>query len=287
MANSLPKIGIIGYGFVGQAVAYGFSSAQIRIFDKYIEGFNSFEEVASQSEFIFICLPSPIKSDESGIDLSIIEDSIAKLVKFTNQTDKIVVIKSTVIPGTTLKLCQEYPETHFVFNPEFLTEANFLQDFVKADRTIIGALNDQTSLRVVELYRSIFPNMPIFQTDPTTAEMVKYMANCFLATKVTFANVMFDLCQSLGIQYDEVKRMVVADHRIYDSHLNITGERGFGGKCLPKDLLAIRALAREKGANMALLDTIWQLNLKTRHVRDWEEIPFVVSIVKTKKSSDI
>lgn len=119
--------------------------------------------------------------------------------------------------------------------------------------------------------------MPMFQTDPTTAEMVKYMANCYLASKVIFANEMFDICQSLGIKYEEVKKLVVADHRIFDSHLDVTTARGFGGKCFPKDLLALRAMAREKGIDTSFLDIVWKKNLAIRKTRDWEEIPGAVT----------
>lgn len=282
------KLGIIGYGIVGQAMAYGFSQPEIKnkyeikYYDKYKET-ASLEEVVAGSEFIFICLPTPMKEDESGIDLSIIEDSIAEISKYTNGTDKIIVIKSTVVPGTTAELEKRYPKSNFAMNPEFLTEANYLEDFVTADRTVIGANNDLTSRRVVALYRQRFPHMKIFQTDSTTAEMVKYMANSFLATKVIFANEMFELCQALGIKYEEVKSMVVADHRIFDSHLNVTTARGFGGKCFPKDVVALIGRAKQLKLDPRLLETVWSVNKKIRKVHDWEEIPFAVEGNHTKK----
>src|SRR3990167_1905988 len=135
MIEFKPKIGIIGYGIVGQALAYGFSTAEIHIYDKFKEGFETMKEVAEKSEFIFICLPTPIKSDESGIDLSIINDAIKKLTVYTNNKQKFIIIKSTVTPGTTAGFIQKYPKSLFAFNPEFLTEANYMQDFVNADRT--------------------------------------------------------------------------------------------------------------------------------------------------------
>lgn len=282
------KLGIIGYGIVGQAMAYGFSQPEIKnkyeikYYDKYKET-AGLEEVVAGSEFIFICLPTPMKEDESGIDLSIIEDSIAEISKYTNGTDKIIVIKSTVVPGTTAELEKKYPKSNFAMNPEFLTEANYLEDFVTADRTVVGANNDLTSRRVVALYRQRFPHMKIFQTDSTTAEMVKYMANSFLATKVIFANEMFELCQALGIKYEEVKSMVVADHRIFDSHLDVTTARGFGGKCFPKDVVALIGRAKQLKLDPKLLATVWSVNKKIRKVHDWEEIPFAVEGNHTKK----
>ncbi len=275
-------LGIIGYGIVGQALSYGFSQPEIkdeyeiRFYDKYKET-ESLKSVVAASEFIVSCLPTPMKDDESGIDLSIIEESIKEISQYTNHTEKIIVIKSTVAPGTTASLEKKYPESHFAMNPEFLTEANFLEDFVNADRNIIGANNDLTSRRLVALYKQRFPTTKIFQTDTTTAEMVKYMANTFLATKVIFANEMYGICQALGIKYEEVKSMVVGDHRIFDSHLDVTTSRGFGGKCFPKDIVALIGRAKELKIDTTLLETIWNINKKIRKIKDWEEIPFAVA----------
>lgn len=270
------QIGIIGYGIVGQAVEYGFKGEDIYIYDKF-KNYLSLPEVCQKSEFIFVSVPTPIMSDESGIDLSIVEEVVGQIAKEVEGTDKIVILKSTIVPGTTAGFAKKYPKVNFCFNPEFLTEANFLEDFVKSDRCVVGATNDLVSRRVISLYRKHFPQMPMFQTDPTTAEMVKYMANCYLASKVIFANEMFDISEKLGIKYEEVKKMVVADHRIFDSHLDVTTTRGFGGKCFPKDLLALRAMAKEKGVDTEMLDTVWEKNLKIRKVHDWDEIPGAVT----------
>ena len=128
------------------------------------------------------------------------------------------------------------------------------------------------------------PSIPIYYTDFTTAEMVKYMANCYLATKVIFANEMYDIAEALGIKYEEVKKMVVADSRIKDSHLDVTTQRGFGGKCFPKDLLALRAMAKSLKVDTGILDAVWKKNLKVRKNRDWEEIPFAVSAAFGRKT---
>ena len=275
------SLGIIGYGIVGQAVAYGFSQPEIKdkysikFYDKYKES-TPLEEVIKDSEFIFICLPTPMKSDESGIDLSIIEEMVSEITPLTDNTDKIIVIKSTVVPGTTAKFEKKYPKTHFAFNPEFLREASYLEDFINSDRNIVGASNDLVSRRVVSLYKQRFPKTPVFQTDPTTAEMVKYMANTYLALKVTFANQLFELCQALGIKYEEVKELVTSDKRIFDSHLDVTTQKGFGGKCFPKDTVALLGLARDLSVDLSLLEKMWEINKKIRKVHDWEEIPFAV-----------
>lgn len=282
------NIGIVGYGFVGQAVANGFNIAsggkdKILYFDKYKES-TSLEEVIKFSEFIFVCLPTPMKADESGIDLSIVEDMIPQIAHLTDNTDKIIIIKSTVTPGTTASFEKKYPKTNFCFNPEFLREASFLEDFLNADRTVVGSNNDLVSRRVAVIYKQRFPKTKIYQTDPTTAETVKYFANAFLSTKVTFANFFYDYCQKMGIKYEEVKKMAAADSRIVDAHLDVTTQRGFGGKCFPKDLVAIMGEFKKAGVDSSLLKTVWEYNKKKRKVHDWEEIPFVVgSESKLKK----
>ncbi len=281
-------LGIVGYGFVGQAVANGFQVASggkdtIRYYDKYKDTL-SLEEVVTKSEFIFVGLPTPMKEDESGIDLTIIKDVVAEICKYTDGTDKIVILKSTITPGTTASLEKAHPNTKFCFNPEFLTEANFLEDFINADRTVVGASNDLVSRRVAVIYRQRFPKTQIFQTDPTTAEAVKYFANAYLSLKVTFANYFYDYCQKVGIKYEEVKAMAAKDPRIVDSHLDVTTNRGFGGKCFPKDLVALLGEFKKADVDASLLETMWEYNKKIRKIHDWEEIPFVTSSeLKTKK----
>ncbi len=282
------NLGIIGYGFVGQAVANGFKIASnnkdtIRWYDKYKEGL-SLEEVVKKSDFIFVALPTPMKIDETGIELTIFEDMIPKITKYTDHTDKIIIIKSTVTPGTTSKFEKAFPDSKFCFNPEFLTEANYLEDFLTAERTVLGANTDYISRSVAIIFRQRFPKTKIFLTDPTTAETVKYFANAFLSLKVTFANYFYDYCQKLGIKYEEVKKMAAIDPRIGDQHLEVTTQRGFGGKCFPKDLIAITGEFKKLGVDASLLEIIWEYNKKIRKVHDWEEIPFAVgSTPKPKK----
>jgi UDPglucose 6-dehydrogenase len=273
------KIGIVGYGFVGKAVEYGFKEGnEIYIYDKFMPML-PLAEVVEKSEVIFIGVPTPMSRAYTKIDLSIVNEVTAETVKLAKKLKKkpIIVLKSTIVPGTTRRLIKELKYPRIAFNPEFLTEANYLEDFVNADRIVIGADNNEVKQWVVDLYRATFPKTPIFETDPTTAEVVKYMANTYLATKVIFANEMADLCEKLGVRYDEMKKMVVADHRIYDSHLDITATKGFGGKCFPKDTVALLGLAKELGVDLAVINASWKKNLKIRKVRDWEQIEGAVS----------
>lgn len=275
----MADIGVIGWGVVGQAVGRGFETKGHKVFwyDKYKKGSDSIDKVIRESEFLFLCLPTPMTPDESGIDLLVMNQAVAKVAPKISGTDKILVIKSTVVPGTTFSFKKKYPNVNFAMNPEFLTEANALGDFLKPDRTVIGAFTQSVSARLAGLYQDLYgPGSKIFITDPTTAEMVKYMSNALLATKVIFANEMYDLCTALGIKYEEVKDMVAADSRIGPSHLNVTTLRGFGGKCFPKDIVALIGFAKDNKVDSSLLNAVWKKNLKIRKVRDWEEIDSAV-----------
>lgn len=291
LQDVMANIGIVGWGVVGRAVGQGFETRKenkVRWFSKS-EGPFTPDEVVSESEFLFVCVPTPMFSDHSGIDLSIVKEVVDFIAPKIQGTDKILTIKSTVVPGTTFSFKKKYPNVHFAMNPEFLTEANALGDFLKPDRTVIGAFTQSVSARLAGLYQDLYgPGSKIFLTDPTTAEMVKYMSNAHLANKVIFANEMYDLCTALGIKYEEVKDMVAADPRIGPSHLNVTTVRGFGGKCFPKDLVALMGFAKDVKVDHSLLKTVWEKNLRIRKIRDWEEIKGAVNKkagkVKTKSS---
>src|SRR3989344_2895830 len=160
------NIGIIGYGFVGKAIEYGFKVPGniIKIYDKYKET-DSFEEVVDSSDFIFVALPTPFKEKEMKIDLGIMDENIEKIAQRVKGKKKIIIIKSTVVPGTTSNYSRKYPDCLFCANPEFLTEANYLADFIGSERRIIGADNDQVRRDVIGLYMDRFPDAKIFGTD--------------------------------------------------------------------------------------------------------------------------
>lgn len=272
------NIGIIGYGFVGKAVEYGFGIApivphEIYIYDKYKEGLEDLDTVLDKSEVIFICLPTPFDDEELEIDLTIMDDMIEEIVPKIEDKGKVLVIKSTVVPGTTRSYSQMYDHcVPFVFNPEFLTEANYLNDFVEPDRIVVGADNDWARQKVIDLYRSIDPDTPIYTMSPTAAEIVKYQSNVLMATKVVVSNVFYDMCEVSNVEYNDVKEAVGADHRIGPSHLNVTSERGFGGKCFPKDLGAFIGECRRDNVDCKLLEEVYEYNLRIRRVQDWKEI---------------
>ena len=306
----MSNIGVVGYGRVGHAVAYGFGDShneygfkgihKVLAYDKYPKDpkeVTSLEDVVENSEFVFVILPTPFKEIKKPLhrklvdyiltrteesypifDLSIMDENIEQITKMTNGTDKIVVIKSTVLPGTTRNYAKKYPKTNFCSNPEFLREDTYLMDFVNADRHVIGADNVDAGLRVTQLYRERFPKTPIIRVNSSTAETGKYACNLFLATKVIFANVMKEVCEKDGADWEQVRRIMVADSRIGKSHLIVPGpdgDRGFGGKCFPKDLLAFIYHIKKHGLDASLFEKIWKINLRVRKNKDWEDIPWV------------
>jgi UDPglucose 6-dehydrogenase len=155
-----------------------------------------------------------------------------------------------------------------------LTEANSFDDFKNQTRIIIGGPRPATG-KVKQMFRRAFPQIPIIKTGSNTAEMVKYFTNCFLATKVIFANEMHAICQAKDIDYDKVTEYALYDSRIGSSHLSVPGpdgDFGFGGHCFPKDLNAMIYLARILNIDSLLLDTVDKKNNQLRSDRDWENM---------------
>jgi UDPglucose 6-dehydrogenase len=285
------NIGVIGWGFVGRATGLGFgTSTQNKVFwyDKFKESQNTLAEVIKDSDFIFICVPTPIFSDYSGMDMSIVEGVIDEVAPKIAGTDKILILKSTSLPGTIKKMSAKYSEVNFVMNPEFLTQKNANVDFLKPYRTVIGCDNSDVGLRVQKLYETILPkDQPYYVISTVSAEVAKYMSNIILASKVLLANEFYDLAQKVGANYLEVRDVVEADPRI-GKHLGVPGpdgDRGFGGACFPKDTIGILGIAEKLGVDMSALDAIWKKNLKIRKNRDWEEMPQAFRRAKGAPSS--
>ncbi len=251
----MKSVGIIGVGMVGGAMQRYYLEKGITpfVFDKY-KNLGSMEEV-NKAEVIFVCVPTPFDSAK-GFDLSYVE---AAMNQITGQ--KIVVIRSTVLPGTTERLQTMYPQHKVLFNPEFLTQSTADQDMKFPDRQIMGftAQSFHVALDVLQL----LPLAPFERTVPATvAEVVKYYGNTWFSTKVTFANQMYDLCSKIGVTYDQVMECVAPDRRIGRSHLEVMhgGYRGYGGACLPKDTRALIQYAEQMGVNLKLLKTVEEIN---------------------------
>ncbi len=273
------NIGIIGYGYVGSATGEGFSSNNnnnIFWFDKFKKSPDTLDEVIKKSNYIFICVPTPIFSDYSGMDMGVVEGVVDQIAPKIKGTDKIIIIKSTSLPGFTKRMSEKYSGVNFVMNPEFLTQERAKADFMKPYRTVIGAETQDLGQEIIDLYKTILPpDQKYFITDTTSAEVIKYMSNLVLASKVILGNEFYALSRKVGANYLDVQAAVQADPRI-GSHLGAPGpdgDMGFGGACFPKDTIGILGIAKKLKVDMSVLEAVWKKNLKVRKHRDWEELP--------------
>ena len=185
-----------------------------------------------------------------------------------------IVLKSTVSPGTTEKWNTEFSFLQIVFNPEFLTEANAVSDFENQNRIILGGPRPQTT-KLKQIYSKVFPKAHIIKTNSTHAEMVKYLTNSFLATKVSFANEIYQICEKLKVDYDKVVEYATLDDRLGKTHWQVPGpdgDFGFGGHCLPKDLSALIHIAMKLDVDINVLNAVEEANDVVRKNRDWENM---------------
>lgn len=259
------KIGIVGYGFVGKAVDYGFNrDIEKIIIDPKLD--TSISNLKPHNpEFIFICVPTPMNSDGDQ-DSSIIEKVLTEINK--DYSESVVIVKSTVLPSIIEKLSKSHK--HFVYNPEFLREKTANEDFVNADSLILGGEQDDLK-RVAELYsnHSDCKIVEVHETDVISASLVKYSINTFLASKVIFFNQLHDIYQALNpdIKWDEFITMINSDNRIGESHMNVPGHDGrlgFGGACFPKDTTALLSLSKDIGKEFSLLKEVIRINNNIR-----------------------
>ena len=274
-------IGIIGYGFVGKALHNGLAKKipdlRFKIFD--VKGMvgapDNLFDVATYSDYIFVCVPTPTNFSTLKQDLSIVRKVVRDIVPFTNDTNKVIVIKTTTLPGTTHDLAIEHPYSQFVFNPEFLTEAHFMEDFLNQTRIVLGGYEGARE-RVRRLYFKGWPKAEYYLVSHTEAELIKYGANCCMAVKVAFFNEINEICERMGANFDQVRRGIVSDKRIGPSHSAVPGPdglKGFGGKCFPKDLLALIGEARDElMLNLHVMPGAWETNIDVREHNDWEDI---------------
>ena len=271
------KIGIVGQGFVGTAVREGLKQYyKIETFDLVEDcTCDTLHELVNNSDIVFVCVPTPMNRDGS-CNIDIVNSVVREINETVNvgQDNKVVVIKSTIPPGTTERLNKECKYIKVVFNPEFLTEANFIEDFKNQDRIIIGGPRP-ASTKVRQLFYKVFPNAHIIKTSSTIAEMVKYTTNTFLSTKVSFANEIKMICDKVGIDYDKVIEYATHDDRLGHSHWSVPGpdgHLGFGGSCFPKDINALLDICRELGVPAKTIYGAWETNLNLRPEQYWEEL---------------
>ena len=268
------KIGIIGNGFVGNSIAFGFSPThEIRIHDKDPKrNLNTIEEVL-ECDVVFVAVPTPMNGN-GAISLKIVESALKEISDKNQRNDNIMILKSTMVPGSTNNFIKQFPKLNIVFNPEFLTERTAKLDFLTQARIILGGDSKLTN-KVKKIFEERFMHTYIIETDATTAELIKYMNNVFFAAKVSIMNEFKQVCDAIGANWNEALKGFAADQRIGDSHLNVPGpdgKLGFGGSCFPKDINAFMSMANELGIDISTVKGAWKTNLNVRPEKDWEQL---------------
>ena len=259
------KVTIIGAGMVGYATGIGLSRLgnKVTFFDtdpKVVSKLRhnghktapTLAEGILESSIVMLCLPTPLSG--GTLDMSCMEATAEELGPIVDT--KIVVSRSTVVPGSTRKLSRYLPPEGLVYNPEFLRHKFALEDFLKPHRIIIGSRFSRARKKVKELYKNI--KAPIICTDWETAEAAKLLSNGFLATKISFFNELWFLCEKLGVHTRQVERVLALDKRI--GSYGIKGGTAFDGPCLPKDSRALVTLGKDLGLRMGILDAVLRLN---------------------------
>jgi len=277
----IKKIGVIGYGYVGKTVVDLFKDT-CKVFyvdpaipnDPYSSDFLQNEKVGAISvsmeylnerycDMVAICVPTEMKKDRT-CDISIVE----KVVKEVE--GKVILIKSTVPPGTTDRLKKEVNKT-IVFSPEFAGESKYWSpykfdtDMKESPWYIFGGEKKDVE-SVIDLFAPILgPTKQYRTTDSKTAELVKYWENTFFAMKVTFCNEMFEICKAMKISYWEARELWLNDPRVNEMHTAVFADnRGYGGKCFPKDTNGLVMASKEDGYDPKLLEAMIDSNKKFR-----------------------
>ena len=271
-------IGIVGQGFVGNAVYQKWKKYyDVQTYDiDDNKSTSTLHNLVMMCDTIFVCLPTPMK-DNGECDLNILESSLFEintLTEFEGGRNKTIIIKSTIPPGTTEQLNKQFKYLNILFNPEFLTERNAEEDYNNQNRIIIGGPRPQ-STNVVRLFSKVFPKARIIKTHSTYAEMVKYMTNAFLSTKVSFANEIYQICEKVGADYDKVVEYATYDERLGKTHWMVPGhdgDFGFGGHCFPKDLSALIHVSEDLMTTNNVLRAVKDTNDEVRKNRDWEKM---------------
>ena len=242
------KLGIVGHGFVGTAVDHGFTKdLQKFIVDPKHNSTNTIEDLIKfKPDAVFVAVPTPqLESGECNTD--ILETVMQQL---NNSKGLLVIVKSTVPAYKLQKIQEECINLRIVYNPEFLTEKNYITDFVNPAMHVFGGMDaDTDAVEKLYLEHSDCAECPVYKTDLITASMVKYCINSFLATKVTFMNEMYDVLKAArGADWNTFTKIIGNDPRIGKSHMRVPGndgQRGYAGSCFPKDTAALAWFARE------------------------------------------
>jgi UDPglucose 6-dehydrogenase len=246
------KIGVIGRGFVGGAITNGFENQghEVLVHDTKL---NTKIENVLESRLLYICVPTP-SSEDGSCNTNIVESVLIELSELNY--DGSVCIKSTIVPGTTQKFRQQFNNLNISFVPEFLREKTAVEDFLYNNNVLVIGSDDDETISLVKESHGVLPTHTVTMT-PTEAELTKYFSNTYKAMRVTFANAFYNLCQTMGSDYDKVRDAFLF-HGVGDGHYLKVNKQygGFGGTCLPKDSKALAKLVDDLGLPMDIFKVI-------------------------------
>lgn len=255
------KIGIIGKGTVGSAVYEGLKllGHDLSFHDPRFEH-SSITNIA-HTDLVYVCVPTD-STPEGNCDTSVVE-SVCHELDLMGYTG-LVGIKSTVIPGTTDRISELYPNLRVCFVPEFLRAATALEDFTHHHDVLVIGAHHQADFDLVKDSHGHYPNTTVCIA-PAAAEMAKYFHNVHNALEITFANVINSVCEQLNIDYQQVYSAITKRSNINGTYLRAGGSwRGFGGHCLPKDTRALNNLQQQLGLNYSLIQAVLADNQRFR-----------------------
>lgn len=261
MIKDIKTIGIVAHtGIVGSTVYRYFKEELKMPTYGYSLKKREEEEKVNKADLVFICVPTPFEWPNHGFKDHIVDEALSKL-----QDGMIVVIKSTVVIGTTEKFQKKYPKLFLMFNPEFLSEATNWEDFVRPDRQFVGYTKE--SYKYATQVLNLLPESPYDAIMPAKeAELLKYINNMHGILEIIESNHYYDVCQKEGLDYDRVIRAAVSSKWVGCSmgrHYRVIfhkGKRGFGGKCFPKDLNVWIQYCNNKGLDVRLLAAAREIN---------------------------
>lgn len=268
--DPLYTVGIIGYGVVGTGIHRLLDDYVVALYDPALQG-KSKKKDFKDLDVAIICVPTPIWKDGMSCDTSIVEKTCVWLQEINFKG--VVMIKSTTAPSELKRISKKY-KLRIVFSPEFLGESKYYTPFWKYPdpedmRThmwqIFGGKKRDTEICVEIFKRKMSVDTRFYQTDLMTAALTKYIENCFFAMKVTFVNEWYSIAERYGVDWNELRELWLADPRINRNHtLVFPKDRGYGGKCFPKDVKALIRDSEKNGYSPRLMRTVDQINERFR-----------------------
>jgi UDPglucose 6-dehydrogenase len=252
------KIGIIGLGAVGSANKQGFEHLGHEVLVHDVKLNTTIQDVLS-AEISFLCVPTP-SADDGQCDTTILESVIQELDD--NSYNGIIAIRSTAVPGFTQSMIEKHKNLAICFVPEFLRERCAADDFINNHKLLaVGTFDIWVFRKVVKAHG----NLPEYteHLTPTEAEVLKYYNNVYASLRVTFANIMYEICEKLNCDYTTIKNSYIKTGKAVDMYLDVSeGLRGYGGMCLPKDTKALARLVEKLNLDLKLISAIDQDNSK-------------------------